>query len=558
MMVKVGSPMSHGKRTINQLIAATMASVGLAVGGVLTPTMAPTALAADNSDYVAEAMAKIDAAQNLLAEQKRTYKERLNGADCLNMSTNAGPCDTAPVEAILKNALAMDSLLGGAANADAQGAKSSADVEAARAAIEAYKNVDVTSYVAAVDSATSVADVAAAIIAAREAAQQAAADAIGKYTKLMAEQKASYQESLKTTVEASDITHLVENAGIMDAVQGGDMDNAGKDNAPAGADRIAAKAAIAAFKNLSTADSEKYATQADVAGTLSELAGVMPEALKTAKENATAALKDLNYLGEEQQATYTASVDGATGPSTINEVMDEAARKNAKNHIDALLNLSDEEKTAAKRQIDEAPDPGRVSSICTTQISRNTTRFGDSLIEAKDAVAAANNAKSGLRYLNASDNAKKTFDEKLAALENLITRADDEGLEAISAGQLTAAANDVTAAQTALDGQNFLHISLPVIGAIALGIAGVGAAAWYANQQNSAPAPGTADAGTNAAPGTAVTSTPVAPQPAPAPVSAPARGQLASTGSNAGLTALLALALIAIGGLTTAYRRREI
>ncbi|MDO4909574.1 MAG: LPXTG cell wall anchor domain-containing protein [Corynebacterium sp.] len=495
------------------------------------------------------AKAAIEALDNLTPEQKQSYKDAVdaaNGADAINK--------------IVETATNVDAVMSGNPSTDqstaAEAAKITADVDAATAAINAMTNLDDAAkqqYLDELGTDASQADVANTVMKALNSSKDAAKAAIDSMENLTPEQKDSYKNAIDAATNPETVTNTLTSAGNIDAVMGGeagDKATAANTAAPSDQDKAAAKDAINALSNLSDEEKQSFLDRVDNAGNQADVAKAVMDALN-------------------------------------------ASKTAAKNAIDAMKNLTDDEKTQAKDAIDAAATIAAITSVVTTNDTTNTNRFNSALDQAKQALAQAQTEYENVRYTNASAEVKKAFEDNIARLQNLIASAEAvDGATDVSAADLYAYASDLGTSEEALDGVEAKKFNwMPII--LLAGGLGVAGAAWYyfnnvapataaANGAAGAAGAGAAGAGATAngagstaagssngviagdqnnqangaqsgqANGTATTG--AAGQDAQASAS---RGVLAMTGANVSELGLLALALLAVGGVFAARRRKE-
>ncbi|MDO4909575.1 MAG: GA module-containing protein [Corynebacterium sp.] len=498
----------------------------------------------------------IDELTKLTPEQKTSYKSAVDAA-------NGGEA----IKTLLSSASTIDAVMGENPSDEqktaATGAlKTTADVAAATAAIDALSNLDANTRKGFTDKLatnSTEADVAATVLEALDAAKSAAKKSIDALTNLTLDQKSSYKDSVDSAIGAAAINAVVTSASTIDAVMGENPSDEQKTAATGAlkttADVAAATAAIDALSNLDADTRKGFTDKLATNGTEADVATTVLEALDAAKKAAKESVGTLSSLTDEQKKSYEDQIDNAKSGTTVASAIDGATRQNAKNQIDPLKNLSDEEKATVKKQIDEA-ELTNLDSLLASAKNTNTSRFTDALAKAKDALTQAKAQYDQVRYTNASADAKKAFEDRVAALTSLIASADEtNGMDNVTAADLTTASNNLTAASDALDGVEQHSINwLPIL--LGVGALGVGGAIWYVlNNQPATPEP-------TVPPAPAPTATPEpsrepAPAPAPAPVAAPAKGTLAITGAQVRGIAVLAMVLIALGGAFTLRRRRE-
>ncbi|MDO4911198.1 MAG: GA module-containing protein [Corynebacterium sp.] len=509
------------------------------------------------------AKAAIDELEYLTPAQKQSYKDSVDaakGAEAIN--------------GIVVNATNVNAVMGGQTDTPAAVAaaepKNDADVTAAEAAINAFTNLTQVQKDALLeelnDRDESQADVAETVLKALNASKDAAKAAIDALENLTPEQKQSYKDAVDAANGAGAIDKVVETATNVDAIMGGNPtqeQSVAADADKTQADVDAATDAINALSNLSDADRAKFVEELKGVSSQADVAKKVLEALNASKDAAKAAINKLTNLSAAEKEAFLNQVDLAKGAADINKAVLDATKQDALNAIDAMKNLTPEEKAKAKASVNEATEVTDIADLINNNGSDNNDRFNSALEKAKAALAAAQAEYDQIRYSNASPEVKKAFEDRIDALNKLIASATGvDGVNLVSAEELEAATDALVEAQDELDGKK--KISWLTILLIAGGVATAGAAAWYFMTNQAAGGAAGSSAG-GVAPGAAAV--PGAPAPAenaqPAPQaegSHPAAdsrdGILAVTGAQVRGIGLLAMVLIAIGGIF-AFRRRR-
>ncbi|MDO4911200.1 MAG: GA module-containing protein, partial [Corynebacterium sp.] len=374
-------------------------------------------------------------------------------------------------------------------------------------------------------------------------------------------QKQSYKDAVDAATGGAAIDEVVTSATAVDGAMS-PTPNAQQTAAAAGEpsefDIAAAKAAINALSNLDENVKNSYLTDLDNADSKNKVAEIVAGALAASKKAAKEEIEKLSNLTETQKTEALNAIDNAKSGGEINTQVKDGTKQDAKNQIDSLKNLSAEEKETIKAQIDQAVELDEVLNFVTEHKVTNTSRFDDALAKAKDALAKAKAEYENVRYTNASAETKKAFEDRIAELSNLIASASEtNGVDTVSAEALNAAVTNLVAAEAALDGTEEKKLDwLPIL--LVVGGLGVGGAVLYYLNTMAAPKPVEA---TPTEPVVDQPSQPALVDQAPAQADNPAQaaptGPLAVTGASVRTLGLLALALVAAGGVFALRRRKQ-
>ena len=253
----------------------------------------------------------------------------------------------------------------------------------------------------------------------------------------------------------------------------GELDNAKTD----------AKAAIDKLENLNDAQKamakeavDNATTTADVTTAQNAATGLDNDmsGLKNSVSDEDATKSDENYTNASESAkkAYDEAVsnaqsilDQAGNNATSDEVA--VAKKavedaktaldgttnlsNAKNEaqaaIDKLENLNDAQKAAAKEAVDNATTTAEVTNAQTS-----ATGLDNDMSDLKNSVSDVDTTKNGENYTNASEEAKKVYDEAVANAQAILDQAGNSA----TSDEVAAAKKAVEDAKTGLDGTSNL------------------------------------------------------------------------------------------------------
>ena len=253
----------------------------------------------------------------------------------------------------------------------------------------------------------------------------------------------------------------------------GELDNAKTD----------AKAAIDKLENLNDAQKamakeavDNATTTADVTTAQNAATGLDNDmsGLKNSVSDEDATKSDENYTNASESAkkAYDEAVSNAQSildkvgnNATSDEVA--AAKKavedaktaldgttnlsNAKNEaqaaIDKLENLNDAQKAAAKEAVDNATTTAEVTNAQTS-----ATGLDNDMSDLKNSVSDVDTTKNGENYTNASEEAKKVYDEAVANAQAILDQAGNSA----TSDEVAAAKKAVEDAKTGLDGTSNL------------------------------------------------------------------------------------------------------
>ena len=266
----------------------------------------------------------------------------------------------------------------------------------------------------------------------------------------------------------------------------GELDNA-KTDAKAAIDKLEnlneAQAAIDKLENLNDAQKAAAKEAVDNATTTAEVTNAQTSAtgldndmlglknsvsdVDTTKngENYTNASEEAKKVYDEAVSNVQAILDKAGNDATSDEVAAskkavEDAKKaldgttnlsNAKNEaqaaIDKLENLNDAQKAAAKEAVDNATTTAEVTNAQTS-----ATGLDNDMSDLKNSVSDVDTTKNGENYTNASEEAKKVYDEAVANAQAILDQAGNSA----TSDEVAAAKKAVEDAKTGLDGTSNL------------------------------------------------------------------------------------------------------
>ncbi len=182
-------------------------------------------------------------------------------------------------------------------------------------------------------------------------------------------------------------------------------------------------------------------------------------------ENYTNASEEAKKVYDEAVSNVQAILDKAGNDATSDEVAAskkavEDAKKaldgttnlsNAKNEaqaaIDKLENLNDAQKAAAKEAVDNATTTAEVTNAQTS-----ATGLDNDMLGLKNSVSDVDTTKNGENYTNASEEAKKVYDEAVANAQAILDQAGNSA----TSDEVAAAKKAVEDAKTGLDGTSNL------------------------------------------------------------------------------------------------------
>ena len=182
-------------------------------------------------------------------------------------------------------------------------------------------------------------------------------------------------------------------------------------------------------------------------------------------ENNTNASEEAKKVYDEAVSNVQAILDKAGNDAISDEVAAskkavEDAKKaldgttnlsNAKNEaqaaIDKLENLNDAQKAAAKEAVDNATTTAEVTNAQTS-----ATGLDNDMSDLKNSVSDVDTTKNGENYTNASEEAKKVYDEAVANAQAILDQAGNSA----TSDEVAAAKKAVEDAKTGLDGTSNL------------------------------------------------------------------------------------------------------
>ena len=133
------------------------------------------------------------------------------------------------------------------------------------------------------------------------------------------------------------------------------------------------------------------------------------------------------------------ALDGTTNLSN--------AKNEAQAAIDKLENLNDAQKAAAKEAVDNATTTAEVTNAQTS-----ATGLDNDMSDLKNSVSDVDTTKNGENYTNASEEAKKVYDEAVANAQAILDQAGNSA----TSDEVAAAKKAVEDAKTGLDGTSNL------------------------------------------------------------------------------------------------------
>ena len=133
------------------------------------------------------------------------------------------------------------------------------------------------------------------------------------------------------------------------------------------------------------------------------------------------------------------ALDGTTNLSN--------AKADAQAAIDKLENLNDAQKAAAKEAVDNATTTAEVTNAQTS-----ATGLDNDMSDLKNSVSDVDTTKNGENYTNASEEAKKVYDEAVANAQAILDQAGNSA----TSDEVAAAKKAVEDAKTGLDGTSNL------------------------------------------------------------------------------------------------------
>ena len=178
-------------------------------------------------------------------------------------------------------------------------------------------------------------------------------------------------------------------------------------------------------------------------------------------ENYTNASEEAKKVYDEAVSNVQAILDKAGNDATSDEVAAskkavEDAKKaldgttnlsNAKNEaqaaIDKLENLNDAQKAAAKEAVDNATTTAEVTNAQTS-----ATGLDNDMLGLKNSVSDVDTTKNGENYTNASEEAKKVYDEAVSNVQAILDKAGNDA----TSDEVAASKKAVEDAKKALDG----------------------------------------------------------------------------------------------------------
>ena len=182
-------------------------------------------------------------------------------------------------------------------------------------------------------------------------------------------------------------------------------------------------------------------------------------------ENYTNASEEAKKVYDEAVSNVQAILDKAGNDATSDEVaaskkaVEDAkkaldgttnlsnAKADAQAAIDKLENLNDAQKAAAKEAVDNATTTAEVTNAQTS-----ATGLDNDMSDLKNSVSDVDTTKNGENYTNASEEAKKVYDEAVANAQAILDQAGNSA----TSDEVAAAKKAVEDAKTGLDGTSNL------------------------------------------------------------------------------------------------------
>ena len=147
------------------------------------------------------------------------------------------------------------------------------------------------------------------------------------------------------------------------------------------------------------------------------------------KYGSVSAYDDLEKAAENEQTSGSGELDNA--------------KTDAKAAIDKLENLNDAQKAMAKEAVDNATTTADV-----TTAQNAATGLDNDMSGLKNSVSDVDTTKNGENYTNASEEAKKAYDEAVSNAQSILDKAGNSA----TSDEVAAAKKAVEDAKTALDG----------------------------------------------------------------------------------------------------------
>ena len=241
--------------------------------------------------------------------------------------------------------------------------------------------------------------------------------AIDKLENLNDAQKAAAKEAVANATTTADVTTA------QNAATGLDNDMSGLKNSVSDED---ATKSDENYTNASESAKKAYDEAVSNAQSILDQAG----------NNATS---DEVAVAKKAVEDAKTALDGTTNLSN--------AKNEAQAAIDKLENLNDAQKAAAKEAVDNATTTAEVTNAQTS-----ATGLDNDMSDLKNSVSDVDTTKNGENYTNASEEAKKVYDEAVANAQAILDQAGNSA----TSDEVAAAKKAVEDAKTGLDGTSNL------------------------------------------------------------------------------------------------------
>ena len=370
-----------------------------------------------------EAQAAIDKLENLNDKQKAAAKEAVSNATTTADVTTAQNAATGLDNDMLglKNSVSdVDTTKNGENYTNASEAAKKAYDEAvanAQAILDQAGNSATSDEVAAAKKAVEDAKTALDGTTNLSNAKADAQAAIDKLENLNDAQKAAAKEAVANATTTDDATSA-QNAAA-------DLDN----------DMLGLKNSVSDVDT--TKNGENYTNASEEAKKVYDEAVSNVQAILDKAGND--AISDEVAASKKAVEDAKKALDGTTNLSN--------AKNEAQAAIDKLENLNDAQKAAAKEAVDNATTTAEVTNAQTS-----ATGLDNDMSDLKNSVSDVDTTKNGENYTNASEEAKKVYDEAVANAQAILDQAGNSA----TSDEVAAAKKAVEDAKTGLDGTSNL------------------------------------------------------------------------------------------------------
>ena len=370
-----------------------------------------------------EAQAAIDKLENLNDKQKAAAKEAVSNATTTADVTTAQNAATGLDNDMLglKNSVSdVDTTKNGENYTNASEAAKKAYDEAvanAQAILDQAGNSATSDEVAAAKKAVEDAKTALDGTTNLSNAKADAQAAIDKLENLNDAQKAAAKEAVANATTTDDATSA-QNAAA-------DLDN----------DMLGLKNSVSDVDT--TKNGENYTNASEAAKKAYDEAVANAQAILDQAGNS--ATSDEVAAAKKAVEDAKTALDGTTNLSN--------AKADAQAAIDKLENLNDAQKAAAKEAVDNATTTAEVTNAQTS-----ATGLDNDMSDLKNSVSDVDTTKNGENYTNASEEAKKVYDEAVANAQAILDQAGNSA----TSDEVAAAKKAVEDAKTGLDGTSNL------------------------------------------------------------------------------------------------------